>query len=115
MQTGLSCLTLSSFYIKQVTSVQSITEYALNAFQLKKNGQFNEAIELLLKIINVTEEESRFEKLEVAPAYYEELANIYKKLKMLEEEKQILIKFSRQIHSPGVKSVKLFKRLENID
>ena len=90
------------------------TEYSMLAYQLKKNKKYESAIELLLKIIDATEAESIENKWGVAPGYYELLADIYKKLKMYEEEKKILMRFSRQMHAPGVTPAKLIQRLNNI-
>lgn len=87
------------------------TEYWSEVKRLKKEKQYDSAIELLLKIIDATEAESRAEGWGVAPAYYEELANIYKKLGLIEEERQVLVRFSKQRHAPGVKPLRLLDRL----
>lgn len=91
------------------------TEYYPKAIQLKKNKEYESAVDLLLKIIDATEAESKAEKWGVAPGYYEQLANIYRKLKRFEEEKEILIRFSKQMHAPGSLPAKLLQRLGKVN
>ena len=79
-----------------------------------KEKDYDSAINLLLKLIDAIEIESRKTGFGVAPWYYEKLANIFKKLKRFEEEKHILTRFSNQRHSPGVKPPKLIARLNEI-
>lgn len=87
------------------------TQYYEEVIQLKKEKKYDEAIDLLLKIVDATEEESKAKGWGVAPGYYEQLAIIYRKLNLLKEEKQILIRFSNQKHAPGVLPPKLLERL----
>lgn len=79
---------------------------------LKTLGKFEEAEILLLELINATEEEDKSRNWGVAPAYYEELAKLYRKNKNLTQEVAILERFAKQTHGNGVKSKKLLERLE---
>lgn len=90
-------------------------DYVDEVNQLTKDKKFDLAIHLLLELINAIELESRKTEFGVAPWYYEKLANIYKKLKRFEDEKQILTRFSQQNLSPGVKPAKLIARLRELN
>lgn len=87
------------------------TTYCDKAFQLKKEKKYDSAIDLLLKIIDATEAESKADGCGVAPGYYEQLAIIYRKLKLIAEEKKILVRYSKQKHAPGCKPLVLYERL----
>ena len=101
--------------------------------ELKREGRYSEAIKLLLHCVDLTESESGVIPPEpvdpnnklavwlskgrepriigVAPWYYEQLAIIYRKHKMHEEEVEILERFDQQIKSPGNMPAQLSKRL----
>jgi len=91
------------------------TAYCDKAFQLKKEKKYDLAIDLLLRIIDATEAESKAEGCGVAPGYYEQLAIIYRNLNLPDAEKQILERFSNQQHAPGVKPFKLIQRLRKLN
>jgi len=80
----------------------------------KKEKNYSELIPLLNSLIEATEKESKSEGWGVAPAYYEELANVYKKLKDKDMEIKVLKRFARQKHAPGVKPPKLMERLKKL-
>ncbi|HCE1609397.1 TPA: tetratricopeptide repeat protein [Vibrio parahaemolyticus] len=82
--------------------------------QLKREGRFDEAIEILLESVELTEKESKFagEGWGVAPWYYEQLAIIYRKQKRYDLEVAILERYSSQPKAPGVGPAKLSERLE---
>lgn len=81
--------------------------------QLKREKKHYEAIELLLKAVNATENESKeFEGWGLAPWYYEQLAIIYRKEKMYHKEVQILERYVNQKHTQATKELKLFERVD---
>lgn len=100
--------------------------------QLKRDGKYEEAKELLLKCVEATEGESRasnsnsardqdFQWLGkgrkvsgfgVAPWYYEQLAIIYRKSGQYASEVEILERYEKQKKAPGSGPRKLAQRLE---
>jgi len=90
------------------------TDYVDEIKELKREEKYEEAIKLLLKIIEVVENESKQENIGVAPWYYEQLSIVYHKQKRLDEEIKILERFTKQHHAPGSKPKKLIERLEKI-
>jgi hypothetical protein len=100
--------------------------------QLKRDKKYDEAIEVLLKCVELTENESKkanskpvsvledsFSLLSalststwgVAPWYYEQLSIVYRKQKKYAEEVAILVRYEGQPKAPGVGPVKLADRL----
>jgi len=98
--------------------------------QLKRDKKYDEAIEILLRCVDLTENESkkansspvldekfaflsegRTNQWGVAPWYYEQLAIIYRKQKKYAEEVAILKRYSEQPKAPGVGPEKLAERL----
>jgi hypothetical protein len=79
---------------------------------LKKNGDYSELEKLLLELVNATKTQSQSDGMGVAPAYYNELAILYRKQKETKKEILILERFAKQKHSPGVMPGKLLERLE---
>jgi hypothetical protein len=88
------------------------TTYVFDVKELKKAEKPIEAEQLLLELVEATEEENRVDKLGVAPWYYEELAKLYRKNKEYAKEVSILERYSAQRHAKGVKPKKLIERLE---
>ena len=78
---------------------------------LKKNSSFVELEKLLIELVKATEAESAIEGMGVAPAYYSELAILYRKQKEYAKEVSILDRFAKQKHAPGVMPAKLLDRL----
>lgn len=102
--------------IKAAGSVESsyYTDHVERVKQLKREKRHPEAIELLLKLVDATENESKVagEGWGVAPWYYEQLAIIYRKEKRYGEEVAILERYQAQPKAPGVGPTKLAECLE---
>ncbi len=90
------------------------TDHVERVKQLKRDGRYDEAIELLTKLVDATESESRTagHGWGVAPWYYEQLAIIYRQQKRLDDEIAILERYTAQPKAPGVGPSKLAERLE---
>lgn len=90
------------------------TGYVDKVKKLKRDNKNVEAIELLLKLVEATEKESKVarEGWGVAPWYYEQLAIIYRKEKRFQDEVSILERYQRQVKAPGVGPNKLKERLK---
>jgi hypothetical protein len=88
------------------------TTYVRDFESLKKSGKVIELENLLLELVKATEEESAMDGMGVAPAYYSELAILYRKQKEYSKEISILERFAKQKHSRGVMPAKLLERLE---
>jgi len=87
------------------------TTYVRDYEALKKERAFSELENLLIELVKATEAESAASGKGVAPAYYNELAILYRKQKEYSKEVSILESFAKQRHSPGVMPAKLLKRL----
>ncbi len=93
------------------------TGYVEHVRQLKREKRYNEAIELLLKLVDATERESKLSREAwgdgwgVAPWYYRQLAIIYRKEKRYNDEVSILERYENQQKAPGVTPAKLAERL----
>jgi hypothetical protein len=87
------------------------TTYVRDFEILKKSGKFTELEILLIELIKATEAESAVNEMGVAPAYYSELAILYRKKKEYSKEVSILERFQQQKHAPGVMPAKLLERL----
>jgi hypothetical protein len=90
------------------------TAYVESVKQLIRENRLDGAGNLLLGLVNATENESNHDVLGVAPWYYEKLAIIYRKKKDLNAEIGILERFARQKHAAGVTPPKLLARLEKL-
>jgi len=90
------------------------TDHVERVKQLKREQRYEEAIELLSKLVDATENESKEagEGWGVAPWYYEQLAIIYRKEKRYDDEVAILERYQAQPKSPGTGPGKLAERLE---
>lgn len=91
------------------------TEHVGVVKQLKRAGGNSEAVALLLRLVEATESEDSLEEMGVAPWYYEQLAILYRKQGDRDAEREILSRFARQRHAPGVKPAKLMSRLEALE
>ncbi len=69
------------------------TTYVETMKELKRRGSYDAAEKLLLELIDATEEESRIERWRPAPAYYEHLAIVYRKLARYGDEVAVLRRF----------------------
>jgi len=90
------------------------TEYVETVKQLKRDGQYSRAEELLIRLVDATEAESLVDGLGVAPWYYEQLAIIYSKMNNSESELAILERYERQRKAPGASPPKLAQRLRKL-
>jgi hypothetical protein len=90
------------------------TKYVDDVKYLIKENNLDDAEKLLIELVNATENESKYNNYGVAPWYYERLAIIYKKKKDMKSEIEILERFAKQKHAPGVKPLKLLVRLEKL-
>jgi tetratricopeptide (TPR) repeat protein len=79
---------------------------------LKRAGRYNEAISILLQKIEVEERDNQINHWGVAPAWYHQLAIIYRKQKEYENEVKILERYMALDKAPGVMKDKIAKRLE---
>jgi hypothetical protein len=87
------------------------TTYVRDFESLKKSGKFTELEKLLIELVKATEAESAVDGMGVAPAYYSELAILYRKQKEYSKEISILERFAKQKHARGVMPAKLLERL----
>lgn len=90
------------------------TAYVSTVRDLKRRGDPAAAEELLLKLVDATEAEARAERWGVAPAYYEELAILYRKQKAPEKELVVLERYERQAKAPGATPGRLAERLAKV-
>lgn len=81
------------------------------ATRLRKDGEFDKALPILLDIIDSQEKESIELGKGVLPSPYEEAAKLYRKTKDRKSEIDILERFARQKHTPGKKTERLYQRL----
>lgn len=88
------------------------TTYVRDFEILKKNKDLPELENLLIELVKATEAESEINDMGVAPAYYSELAILYRKQKEYTKEISILERFAKQKHARGVMPAKLLERLE---
>ena len=99
--------------IQQYVPGQHVSAYFGEVQKLKRANRLEEAIATLLELIDATEEDSIFTGLGVAPAYYEELAIIYRQRKEFGKEIGILARYARQRHAPADPRQEILKeRLE---
>ena len=71
------------------------TDYVDKVKELKRAGEYAEAVALLLQLIDAVEQEANVEGWAVAPWYYEQLAIIYHKQKVFDAEVSILERFAQ--------------------
>lgn len=90
------------------------TTYVRDFESLKKSCKFTELENLLIELVKATEAESTLNDMGVAPAYYSELATLYRKQKEYSKEISILERFAKQKHSRGVMPAKLLERLGKV-
>ncbi len=88
------------------------TEYVEAVKALRRSGQEIDAEKLLLELIDATEAEARANNWGVAPWYYEQLAISCRKRQDPQGEVDILERYARHTHAPGVRPPELLMRLE---
>lgn len=110
---------------KQAGSINGkyYTEYVDLVRELKREKKHQEAIDLLLRLIDAVEREAKVDKYYggdgfCAPWYYKQLAIIYRKEKRYSEEVAILERLQKQnnyLHESAVKRLKKAKTLQNME
>jgi hypothetical protein len=90
------------------------TAYVEDVRTLKRSGQLEKAIALLLRLVDATEAEAGAKRWGVAPWYYEQLAILYAKTKQLDAEIKILERYAAQRKAPGAGLSKLAERLAKL-
>lgn len=91
---------------------QYYTDHVEHVKQLKREKRYEEAIRLLLKLVEAIENQSKKAGWGVAPWYYEQLAIIYRKEKRFGDEVAILERYEAQPKAPGAGPSKLAERLK---
>lgn len=95
---------------KEASRIQAIVEQVK---YLKRIGASDDAVYVLLKEIDVQENDARLNPgWSVAPWYYEQLAIVYRKQKRLADEIAILERYEQQAKAPGAASLKIQERLQ---
>jgi len=107
---------------KQAGSIKGkyYTEYVESVLHLKREKKHQEAIDLLLMLIDAVEREAKVDKSYggdgfCAPWYYEQLAIIYRKEKQYTEEVAILERLQKQnnhLHESAVNRLKKARELQ---
>jgi hypothetical protein len=90
------------------------TAFVEDVRTLKRTGQVEKAIALLLRLVDATEAEAAAKRWGVAPWYYEQLAILYAKTKQLDAEMKILERYAAQRKAPGAGPSKLAERLAKL-
>jgi len=85
------------------------TGYVEKVKQLKRDRRHEEAIALLLELVDATEAEARTEGWGAAPWYYVQLAIIYRKDRRFDDEVSILERALRSVGSDGAMKARLEK------
>lgn len=88
------------------------TEYVEEVKSLKRVGRLAELEQLLIELVDATEDENRRRGGGVAPWYYEQAAKLYRRQRAYNKEVGILERFARQRHAPGAGPDRLRTRLE---
>lgn len=95
---------------KEASRIQAAVE---RIRQLKRAGEYDDAVAVLLKEIEIQEHDARLKSgWGVAPWYYEQLAIIYREQKRYADEIAILERYEQQPKAPGVGALKLRERLQ---
>jgi hypothetical protein len=76
------------------------TAYVDEVKELKRSGELAAVEHLLLRLVEAVEAEAKANCWAVAPAYYEQLAIIYRKLKDTPKETAILTRYIEQLKAP---------------
>jgi hypothetical protein len=89
------------------------TQHVERVKELKRTRQHDEAISLLLRLVDATEAEAEAagRGWGVAPWYYEQLAIVYRKERRFADEVEILRRYGAQAKAPGRGPSKLAERL----
>lgn len=98
----------------QASEATRISTLVASVKQAKREGKYAEAVVMLKREIARQETASSETGLGVAPWYYEQLAVIYRKHGLKEEEREILERYERQIKAPGRGPARLAERLTKV-
>jgi hypothetical protein len=79
---------------------------------LKRTDRLDDALTLLMRLVERTEAEDAERGWGVAPAYYVEAAIVLRKLGRRGEEVMLLERFAGQRHAPGIGPARLLGRLQ---
>ena len=90
------------------------TTYVEQVKQLKRDGEYEQALQLLEQLMQATERESATDGAGVAPWYYEQSAIIHRKLGQQQEEIQVLERYESQKPAPGATPSELAERLAKL-
>ncbi|MCK4570394.1 hypothetical protein KAT84_00455, partial [Candidatus Bipolaricaulota bacterium] len=85
------------------------TSYVETVKSLKRESRYDEALDLLKRLIAATEAESSRSGMGVAPWYYEEAAKIYRRRKDYEQEVMVLERYMGKVHAPGASKPRLLE------
>lgn len=88
------------------------TQYVEDIKALKRHNALEEALELLLSLLDAVEEEANAEGRGVAPWYYEQAAIVCRKRRDFAGEVAILERFAAQPAAPGASPPVLLERLD---
>lgn len=100
--------------LKQVQSGQPFAGYLDLVKALRREKRIDEAVSLLTRLIDNAEREAKRERLPPAPAYYDQLAGIYRKRKDTAAELALLERYEAIGIAPGVTGDKLKGRLAEL-
>jgi len=94
--------------------IDRFADYINKVDSLLQEKEINEAVNLLMKMVNATENEAKVNGRGVIPGPYSYLANIYHKEKKYIEERDVLERFDKQPKAPGSLPKYLAKRLAEV-
>ena len=108
--------TLKQPYNEEASFVEGhhYTGYVERVKLLKRENRHAEAIELLLKLVDATENEAKVNGGGLAPWYYEELAGLYRKNNRPDDELAILERYNKQPKARGKHPEMIKKRLNEL-
>jgi hypothetical protein len=81
---------------------------------LRRQGRIDEAIEMLLVLVDTVEEKARAQARPVPHWYYEQLANLYHRRRRPKDELKILRRYASKPRIDGKPARRLLQRLERL-
>ncbi len=87
-----------------------LDSYLVAVQKLKREDRRDEAIASLLELVDATEEDNLFTGVGVTPAYYEQLAIIFRERKEYRKEISILARYATQKHMNGDSRQEILKK-----
>src|SRR5262245_61246585 len=101
------------------TSARPLDPLARPAFSreladLRRQGRLDEAIEMLLVLVDTVEEKARAQARPVPHWYYEQLANLYHRRRRPKDELKILRRYASNPRIDGKPARRLLQRLERL-